>query len=225
MKLTIQFMASVLALASPSLAHAQGTFQNLDFENGAFIPIPGDPYGRVQFSAAMPGWTGYVGTNQINWILYNNLFLGTAGIAILDSTYSPPPHGQFYVQLQNGLDPYGSGMTISSAIAQTGTLPSTVQSVRFLTFNPFAAPFLVTFDGTPLALYHLGGDPGGGQIWGGDIASFAGRTGELRFLGPGQLDFIQLSDQPIPEPSSVGLIGLAALLLGWRLVRKGRDSA
>ena len=82
MKLNAALLAAVLSLASLASAFAQGTFQNLDFENGTFIPIPGDPFGRVQFSPAMPGWTGFVGTNQIDWILHNNLFLSTAGIAI-----------------------------------------------------------------------------------------------------------------------------------------------
>lgn len=219
MKLRIQFLASALALASPSLAHAQGTFQNLDFENGTFIPIPGDPYGRVEFSAAMPGWTGYVGTNQIDWILYNGLFFGTAGIGIWDAAHPAfgLPHGQYYLLLQNGTQfPNGSGGLVSSAIAQTGTIPSNTQSIRFLTADQLAAPFLVTFNGTPLTFYQLGADLGGAQIWGANIASYAGQTGELRFLGPGFLDFIQFSSQPIPEPGTVGFLCLGALLLGWR---------
>ena len=56
---------------------AQGAFQNLDFEDGVFVSIPGDPYGNVQWAPAMPGWTGYLGENTIDWIA-RGLSLSTA---------------------------------------------------------------------------------------------------------------------------------------------------
>src|SRR5437879_4471805 len=61
------------ALVSP--ASAQGTFQNLDFELATLVPIAGDPYARVQFVPAFPGWRGYVGTNLESAALYNRTFL------------------------------------------------------------------------------------------------------------------------------------------------------
>jgi hypothetical protein len=51
------------------------------------------------------------------------------------------------------------------------------------------------------------------------MSQFAGQTGELRFTAvnsSGRLDFIQFSNQPIPEPSTVGLFAIGVLLLGWR---------
>src|SRR2546422_10735535 len=38
---------------------------------GDVDPDSGDPYGSVQFVAAFPGWTGYIGTNQVSAALYN----------------------------------------------------------------------------------------------------------------------------------------------------------
>ena len=40
------------------------------------------------------------------------------------------------------------------------------------------------------------------------MSAFRGQTGELRFFGADYLDFIQFSEQPIPEPSVFGLFAL-----------------
>jgi hypothetical protein len=214
----------VLTACVLASAAAQGTFQNLDFENGTFIPIPGDPFGRVEFSSAMPGWTGYVGTNQVNWILYNNLFLSTAGIAIWGPDQPQPGlfHGQYYVVLQGGNDPSGGPGRVGAAIAQTGTIPETAQSIRFYLA---AGGLSVLFAGQPIPLSVIGSSPTGYNIYAGDISAFAGQTGELRFQGGGYLDFIQFSDLPIPEPSALSLLGLGALLYGWRFQRKQNDES
>src|SRR5689334_7753061 len=97
-------LLNIVLVAGMTLAALwQGTFQNLDLGDGTFIPIPGDPYGRVQFSPAMPGWTGYLGTDQINWVLYNDPFLSKAGIAIWGPDNPSPNfmHGRYFVVLQN----------------------------------------------------------------------------------------------------------------------------
>lgn len=213
--LTNLSVALLLALAAEQV-RAQGTFQNLDFENGTFIPIPGDPYGRVEFSPAMPGWSGYLGANQINWILHNNLFLSGAGIAIMgpDNPLPDRMHGHYFVILQNSFPV----PTDVPGIAQTGMVPSTAKSVLFLSNIQFPGIGLSFADqqfNTSL-LQDLGGSR---YLWGADISQYSGQTGELRFFGEGYLDFIQFSNQPIPEPSPVGLLGLGALLLGWRFKR------
>src|SRR5712671_6794392 len=103
--------ALILLFASSS-AFAQGTFQNLDFEQATLVPIPGDPYQRVQFAAALPGWTGYVGTNLETAALYNRTFLDSSGISIIDSGWSASPasfgvpgpyEGNFSAILQAGV--------------------------------------------------------------------------------------------------------------------------
>src|SRR5437764_14899014 len=98
------------ALISP--ASAQGTFQNLDFELATLVPIAGDPYARVQFVPAFPGWRGYVGTNLESAALYNRTFLDSSGISIIDSAWSAFPgsfgaagpfEGNFSAILQAGV--------------------------------------------------------------------------------------------------------------------------
>jgi len=52
-------------------AYAQGTFQNLDFEGAQIVPISGSP-SWIATTNALPGWTGFVGANQVSRITYNN---------------------------------------------------------------------------------------------------------------------------------------------------------
>src|SRR5437773_4772101 len=79
----------VLLSRASLVAPAQGTFQNLDFEAATLLRIPGDPYGRVEFSPAFPGWNGYVGSSLQGAALYNNSFLDSSGISIIDQGW---PH-------------------------------------------------------------------------------------------------------------------------------------
>jgi hypothetical protein len=224
MKAKFLTIGLLICLASACGLCAQGTFQNLDFEDGTFIPIPGDPFGRVEFSSAMPGWTGYVGTNQVNWILYNNLFLSTAGIAIWgpDQPLAGPFSGQYFVVLQAGNDPFGGPNRVNGAITQTGTIPTDTQSIQFYLF---AGAMTVTFAGQPIPLTILGGSASSYYIYGGDVSAYAGQTGLLEFRGIGYLDNIQFSNQSIPEPSALGLLGLGALLFGGYSGRRHHDAA
>lgn len=197
-------------------SEGQGTmiFQNLDFENGSIIsiPTPGNPF-AVQWAAAMPGWTGFLGTNQQSVITYNTLSLSVANISILRPAFAADIHnGQYHVQLQNAFPV----VTDVPALAQTGTLPANSQSIRFYSAAPFAIGLTVTFSGTHIPLSLLGSTANNKQIWGGDISGFAGQTGELRFRGSGTLDFIQFSNQPVPEPNALGLIAIGALLFSYR---------
>jgi hypothetical protein len=218
-----------LLLTLPLVGQSRGTtpFQNFDFENGSFVPIVGDQYSRVSWSLAMPGWNGFVGTNQVDRLLHNNFFLGTAGINIwgpdnpgASTTYN----GHYYVQLQRGLDPVNLSQTVSPSITQTGDVPTSAQSIRVYSGAVFSFGVSVFFNGSQVQMFNLGLAPNGGQIWGGSISQFAGQTGELKLRGDGVFDFIHFSNQPIPEPSVFSLFGLGALLFyhrsrlvrGWR---------
>jgi len=163
----------------------------------------------------MPGWTGYLGANQVDWILYNSLSLSEAGMAIWGPDEPSPGlfHGQYYVVLQNAFPPVpGTG----PSFAQTGTIPVTAQSIQFyLAFGGVG----VSFAGERIPLTALGSSPTGYNIYGGDVSAFAGQTGELRFQGAGYLDYIQFSSQPIPEPGTLSLAVLGALLVGWRWLK------
>jgi hypothetical protein len=63
-------------------------------------------------------------------------------------------------------------------------------------------------------------------LYGGDITAFAGLNAELRIAALATptypfsafaFDSISFSDQAVPEPGALCLIGLGALFLGWRL--------
>jgi hypothetical protein len=206
--------ALALLLATASL-RGQGTFQNLDFEEGSFVPIPGDPYGRVQFGPAMPGWTGYIGTNQIDWILHNNKFLSYPGIGIQGPDYPSAGlyHGQYFVTLQNSFPPTAYNVP---SLVQTGMVPPDAKSISFITTGLYVSLIGVSFRGVDIPLYHLATTETDHNIWGGDTSAFAGQTGELRLWGGSSLDYVQFSSLPIPEPNAAPFFALGALLLARR---------
>jgi hypothetical protein len=205
-------LANLVFLACACAVCAQGTFQNLDFENGTFIPISDDPFGRVQFGPALPGWTGYVGSEQQTAVLHNNVYTGGgSGISLMGPDYPALNlfHGHYFLILQGAASLDG---VIPAAIAQTGVIPGSAKSVRFFASEPFS----LTFAGQHVPLYVLGGNIGSYFIYGGDISGFANQTGELRISGSGYLDYIQFSSQPIPEPNSVALLIMgSAFCLVW----------
>ena len=168
----------------------------------------------------MPGWTGYYGANQATQLLHNDI-ADDASMAIYGPDFPSPGlyHGHCFIQLKPGLDPGGSGQTISTAIAQSGTIPGSAQSIQFYAE---AAAYLVTFAGHQIPMTILGGSYETYFLYGGDISAYAGQAGELRFLGTGYLDNIQFSNLPAPEPSVIGLSALGALLLGWRVLVRRR---
>src|SRR5436190_9811851 len=132
-----QLNALVLLLCVICTSRGQGTFQNLGFEAASLVPIVGDPYGRVQFSQAFPGWAGYVGTNEQTRALYDNYFLDTSGISIIDSGWTNQLgasrgliEGNFSAILQAGFGSLQIGPA-NTSIAQTGLIPGTAQSLLF----------------------------------------------------------------------------------------------
>jgi len=220
-RITTKLLTLLLGWASPTIqSYGQSPFQNLDFEDGVFISIPGDPYG-VRFGPAMPGWTGSYATNVTGRITYNTLSLGTAKISILgpDNPAANRLHGHYYLVLQYGSNPYGVPPQISPSLVQTGMIHATARSIRFYSTSPLSSPFLVSFHEQPIGLSLFGPATdanGEAYIWGGDISAFAGRTGRLRFNGSGFLDYIQFSPTPIPEPSVAMMLAPGMLLLFLR---------
>jgi len=215
------------------LVRAQGTFQNLGFETGTIVPIPGDVYDRVQFGSAFPGWSGYLGGVPQNKALYNSAFLDTSGIGILDSGANTAPNPLVHGRLIQGsytallMAGFGGDATLS----QTALIPLNVMTLFFnvSTYNPTPGTFGVTIGGQSLALTPIS-TLANSTLYGADIHGWAGQTNELAFTVFAEvphvsnrylfLDSIQFSTQPIPEPSALGLIGLGALLFshrtGWR---------
>jgi len=205
----------IVTLTGMSVTHVltQGTFQNLNFEAAQLVPIPGDPNGAVQFSAAFPGWTGYIGSQQAVTTVPNGVPIGPsqAFIAIM----APPDWVAHQGSYEVG---FASENGLSVGIAQTGQVPTEAKSLQFLALY---AP-TVSLAGQVLSPIRLGNGPGATSLFGVDVSSFAGQTRELRFqpgLGIDYLDAITFSDQGIPEPSTFGLFTLGALLFASRARR------
>jgi hypothetical protein len=219
--------------ANPSTAQAQGTFQDLDFESATLspTPIPNSLQGFVPISSALPRWTAYLGDIQQSEVLQNAFYNSTASIDILGPNWGSgilgvgTIDGNYTVYLQSG---EGNDSTDNASIAQTGTVPATAESLQFKAWEYYIGTFSVSFAGNnlPLVLLSTGVSPYGQQydIYGADIAPYAGETGQLEFTqnysasDPGLLlDDISFSTNAVtPEPGIVSLTAIGGLLFGAR---------
>src|ERR1019366_3998732 len=110
---------------------AQGTFQNLDFEqaNIVFDPsFPGPPNVFVYASESIPGWTPY-GYPSTTDILYNNVSTGSPAVSLcgLNSVGGTPPpiDGAFSIFIYGGSGPPPGG-----SISQTAIVPASAKSIQ-----------------------------------------------------------------------------------------------
>jgi hypothetical protein len=212
-------LAFIFVVAS---SNAQGSFQNLDFESGTLVPIPGDSFNRVYFDQAFPGWRGYVGTNQETAAFHNGMFLCCSSIAISGGEATPnlAIEGTFSVALHAATG-YES-QPADTSIVQTGLVPAEAQSLLFRAQGFGAA---ATLAGQSLSLVPLAVGANY-TLFGADVSSWAGQTAELRLtaIAPdarGNLvifDSIEFSTTPIPEPSTLALFVVAGAL-GWLCCR------
>ncbi len=189
---------------------SQGIFVNLNFES-PILPLTRDQFFQVPITNALPGWTGYIGGNQVNRIGYNTFALSAAAISLQDtgSPYFTPLQGSYSVFLQ-------SGQGGDAAIGQVGQVSSTIHSLFFLAQfdNIFPGP-LVTFAGQSISYFELSRS-NNYSTFAADISTLAGQTGELRFASRAStlLDGIRLSTTIVPEPNIYSLLGCGLLLLG-----------
>ena len=216
-----QALLTAAVLASMScLSYAQGTFQNLNFEEAVVPDVPsgqgGDP---VSVANGVPEWAVYLGGIQQSSMFHNDVSLGAAEVAIFGPHWNPSQilEGNYSVSLQHST----AGPPTMPAIGQTGQIPEAVESLTFYADRSVPGAYIVTFAGQPIPVVPIESTPGY-IVFGGDISRFAGQAGELLFQGDGELDNISFSDQPIPEPSVLGLSALGALLLGRRVMRRRR---
>jgi hypothetical protein len=211
-------IAGIACLEGES-ALAQGTFQNLDFEQASIVPLPGDNLGIfIVASDALPHWVVYGGSSPVGYVIYNTVSLGTPIVSLHDSasTIIQPLEGNYSAALQAGVPG-----PVTAAIAQTGLIPADALSLQ-LRGGPSStsAQFAVTIGGLPITMIPLL-NTATYTLYGGDISGFAGQTDELRIAALPvslyfSLDAIEFSTQAVPEPSTIGILGLGALFLGWR---------
>jgi hypothetical protein len=226
MKLSKSLLLGLGSICVASSLEAQGTFLNLDFESANVSGYPPGSSG-VPISAALPGWSGFYGSAQTSQVAYDGISIGGAVISVVDSnvpfSYFNPIQGEFSAYLFGG----GEQPLLSSTISQTGVVPTGTQSL-LMDARVSGASFVVMLGGQTINMIALQSFQRY-TLYGGDISSFSGEAAALSFTIPPasgvqpsmfELDNIVFSDQPIPEPGVFGLSVLAALLFGWRVVRR-----
>jgi len=219
----------VLALLPVTpIVQAQNRFQNLGFEAAHLTPIPPGQFGdSVPIGEALPGWSGFLGTQQVTSVWQNNFALGSANISILGPNWplNGIIEGQYTVLLQAGL--ISPSYLVEASISQTGLIPTGAESIQF---KVFGADVSVSFAGQdiPIVLLSVVNNY---TLYGGDVSQFAGQSGHLTLstrtlpdsgLHNAHLDSIVFSAQVVPEPSVIGLLAIGLFLLGWRFFSNRR---
>jgi hypothetical protein len=193
---------------------AQGTFQNLDFEQATIEPTAPGQYGSLVTDPAMafPGWT--VGSG---YTLYNNLTLGSVAVVLIGPDYpnalnKTPLEGSYSALIQFGPSPTMG----TPSLSQTGLVPANAKSINFLV-DSFNNDARVTIGGVDIPLVVIGG----GRM-AGDVSAFAGQVEQLTFSTTSYnghwlyFDDVVFSTQIVPEPTTLSLFVFGGLLLGWR---------
>ena len=196
-------------------------FLNLGFNSAQLSGYTSGEY--VPATSAIPGWLGYIGTNPQTTVLYNDLTIGEAAIAILGTnspSVSPIPGNCYTVVLQASLED-------NASIAQTALIPGTAESIFFTASAPYSSGWQVSVAGQDISVFQTSALGGNIYVYEGNISAFAGQTDQLQFtaLAGGsspvnmELDAIQFSSSPVPEPGVMGLCALGGLLLAWRRLK------
>ena len=218
MKTTTAIISGIVLLSIS--ARAQTPFQNLNFES-AQVPDVLNSY--VPFSQALPGWTGYFGTNLADHAVVDTVSLGAYNISILGHHAIPgfgPLDGNWSAFLQGGFDDYPFPGPLPATLAQIGFVPTGTLSLQMRVNT--TSNLVVTLGGQAITMRLLDFDLRG-FLYGGDVSQFAGQTAELRItvLPPHsaptsdvELDDIIFSPQPVPEPAirTITLLALIALI-------------
>ena len=211
---------------------AQG-FVNLNFEQAN---VSG--YSRLDYvpvTAALPGWSAtasYVGGTYAAAIVYDGISTGGTAISVVDTNVSMGSvlaTGFFPFQGRYGVILFGAN-TVSETISQTGLVPTGTAALLF-DARASSATFSVTLGGQTVNVIPLQ-TFSNYTLYGADISAFAGQSETLSFTEPpapvGQLggdpnifelDNIQFSSSPVPEPSALALGALGALLFVFRAGR------
>jgi hypothetical protein len=202
-------------------AFAQGTFQNLDFEQAN--PVVVSPF-TVTAASGLPNWTVTIGGVEQTQITENGFSTGAPQVDLIGSAtpvaYSPLD-GNYSVLLQ--------GTFSDAAISQTGVIPADTQSLQFQA-QPGNGPGSLNVEiGTETVPYSVIGTGPNYTIYGANISAWAGDSEELTFSAPSisgnwEIDDISFSPTSItPEPDTFVLMGIGgALFAAYRRVAQKR---
>jgi hypothetical protein len=215
---------ATIIIASSVQTFAQGTFQNLNFEQANPISA-GYPYQPwdVNAASALPSWTVSYGSVEQTVVAFNVISAGAAQVDLFgpDNGVGDPGviDGNYSVAVQAG---FGPGLLPeSTSLSQNGTIPANAETLEFDAQNfEGGTPLSVSFAGDNLTLFVVSSAvaPSGQpyNVYGANIAPYAGQTGQLEFTATFynwvELDDISFSTTAIPEPSPLALTGVGGLL-------------
>jgi hypothetical protein len=225
-KLIISQALSVTVVLS---AFAQGTFENLNFEQANPVSSgDGYPFFYVTAASALPYWTVTIGGVQQTQIPENTASLGSPDV-ILEGPGSPIPpiDGNYSVLLQ--------GSDAVASISQTGLIPGGTQSLLFEAEKGFGGAgngnLSVLIGTQTLSITPLATQPTY-TLYGANISAWAGQSEELTFsaleggLNNWTIDDISFSPGAVPEPNPLALTAIGGLLFAvYRPFAPKRQSA
>jgi hypothetical protein len=225
----IRYLLYTLAAGVVLSASAQ-EFVNLNFES-ATVQTNDPTFGWLDWNLAAPGWNHSSGSATA-FIYYGQQHIGTEQIYFLMDATSPvwapgtQLAGNYSLAFASGNHTIGGvpQSWVTAFISQTGSIPASARSLWMLATGPFR----VFLGGVEIGMATQGGN-----LYAGDISSFAGTTTELKIANAAPIgqyhdyavvDDIEFSPIIVPEPSSVRLwIFGAALVLGWKRNRVKQD--
>ena len=209
-------------ILSAAGVNAQGTFQNLSFEQGQFVPKSSSTSGTFEWAPAFPGWTGEsLSTGLIDEVYGRGQILPLDRAIIgLGANHSSlvPRFGLYSASLMAG--PQFPYETVS--LWQIGQIPVTARSIR-ICMSGFPSTGEVSIGGRPLNMA-LVESAQLFSVYVADVSNHSGTTAELRFSvtvpAGGQFSWISLaaiefSPVPVPEPAAfqLGMTAILALLI------------
>lgn len=201
------FMILLAAFTACLRLNAQGSFQNLSFEET--LITPGTPPGLVTTSQAIPGWNAFLDDTPLSEIWYNGGPLFTSSVSLRGP--SSGIDGSYLMSLVS----IGTG---DSSISQTAVLPAQARYLLLKTSLPGPGFSLsVSINDEIIAYQPL--ESTDYALYSADISRFAGTSGTLAFtavrgsvgVGSFLLDSIEFS--AIPEPRATVFLVLAAGIL------------
>jgi hypothetical protein len=202
---------AIIILASSVATFAQGTFQNLDFEEA-------NPTAGYTLAALFPGWQAFYNSTPVSVVGYDDESLGVALLSINNGALI---QGSYTAFLQSAV--VGSQST-SVTLSQTGLVPTGTESIQLDANEPNGGSFAVTLGGDTISMVSRQSFSGY-TLYGGNISAWSGQDATLSItqLAPAtengeyspsllELDNITFSPQAIPEPNPLALTGIGGVL-------------
>jgi hypothetical protein len=215
----LNLIATFAFAATAATTHAQGTFQNLDFESASLPVVPPGQYGgSVPISEGLPDWSASIGGVTQSGVVQNDFTTGAGSIDIFGPDWTGSPgiiDGDYSILFQPG------GLNSTASIDQTGSIPAGTQTLLFDAYQYVSSspiPFTVSFAGNTLSPFVIGSatSPSGQgyNVYAANVSAYAGNTGPLEFTATGQFNWLLLDDisfsataAPEPGPWILALIG------------------